>query len=201
MTVTLYPTADNRIGHDDGVVAANLGASWLTVGETNEATNTPRRVLIQFDLSGIPAGSLINSATLRLYQTHEFATNARTMSVYRLLVSWDEMTSTWARRSTGVNWTSNGAFNAADCEQTGIGSRSFSATETVNAWKEFTLDTAAISEIVDGTFTNNGFHIRMATELNDAHRFYSREAGNSPELVIDYTSPNAISFQAVIIGD
>ena len=149
------------------------------------------RTLIIFDLSGIPAGSTINSATLELYQHAEShsGSGSTTHAVYRLKRNWVEDEATWNVYSTGNSWSSAGGFHTDDCEQTAIGTCSLSGTEGAG-YKSWTLDTDAISEIVESTWTNYGFMVKSQTENDDGHHFRPSEyveSAQHPKLTIDYT--------------
>lgn len=190
MTVaTLNPNADTRL--QSGSPTTNDNSAWINVGESNAATST-HRTLIKFDLSSIPSTAVVSSVVLRLYCVTDYSSNARVFSVYRTKRAWVEIQSTWNVWSTGNNWSTAGGFHADDCEQTEIGNRSMTATETVNQYKEFTLDAAKVQEMINGTFANNGFLIKAATESDDMYSFNSREsASNLPELVITYVNDPA----------
>ncbi len=167
----------------------NFGTSaTLRVG--NEGGGTTDRALIKFDLSSIPSGSTIVSATLSLYCTTDTSINSRTYRVFRMIQAWVETQATWNVYSTGNNWATAGAFGAADCEQTDIGSRVFTATETLNEFKDFTLTASAVQDMITGgSFTNNGFLIKADTEASDNYRFASSSDGtaaNRPKLVVLY---------------
>ena len=150
------------------------------------------RTLIKFDgLSDgtIPSAATISSATLSLYCSGENSSNARTLRVFRLKRAWVEAQATWNIYSTGNKWQTAGGFGANDCEQTDIGSRAFSATETTGEYKDFSLTVADIQAIVNGTWTNNGFLIKADTESSDRYSFYSSDnASNKPKLTIVYTT-------------
>jgi hypothetical protein len=198
-TATLNPSADASINSATPTTNAGTG-SQLTIGERNDESSAVRRSLLKFDLSGIPVNAVVSDAMLRLYVTADRSSNARTFRVYRLKRAWVEDQVTWNIYSTGNNWQTAGGFGANDCEQTGIGSRAMSASETLDAYKEFSLTPSAVQEMISGAFANNGFLVKADTESDDAYIFNSREAAsNRPELVITYTVGGR-QFQAVIIG-
>lgn len=191
-TYTLQP--DGTAGLDtylqSSTPTTNRGGNTVFyVGELTSGADT-LRTLIKFDLSGIPASEVCTSATLSLWHTLNDASNTRTMRVYRQLRDWVETQATWNIWKTSNNWATAGGFNAADCEQTDIGSRSFVAAEA-NGEKQWTLTASKIEEMYDGAFTNNGFMIKNDTEANDAHEFRSSDsgtAGERPKLVIITTT-------------
>lgn len=190
-SVTLNPSADTKIISTIPTTNFGTDADGIDVGEWKGGSGDVRRSLMKFDLSSIPAGSEITSATLRLYDTGaDLATNTRTMFANRLKRAWVETEATWNQYSSGNNWaTAGGGTNAADVDFTAFGNVSMPGTE-VAGYVEITLNASMVQDWLDGTFTNNGLMLSMGTEIDDLHRFTSRENGsNKPELVIVYTPP------------
>lgn len=163
------------------------------VGERNDQSGSVRRSMIIFDISSIPSGSTINSATLRMYAQTDTSSNARTASVYRVKRLMVNGQNCWDNYSTGNAWQTAGGTGANDIDTTAIGTRAYSASESLPAWKEFSLNTTAISEMITGgSFPNAGtaqFLVKMATETDDAYDHDGHDETNPPELVIDYTIP------------
>lgn len=167
-------------------------ATGLEIGENSGITKAVSRALIKFDLSPIPSTAIISSATLTITPESDRSNNARTLSVYRQKRAWVETEATWNIYSTGNNWQTAGGFGANDCEQTSIGHVSISASQTVNVGVDISLTASAIQEIVNGTWTNNGFLLKVDTEANDQFVYYSSGAATAsyrPKLVIEYTVP------------
>jgi hypothetical protein len=81
---TLYETAAGDVSNGAGQV--------FFAGHTGTITNSIRRGLIAFDVAGsIPAGSTINSVTLRLHLTRVPAVPVATViSLHRVLANWGE---------------------------------------------------------------------------------------------------------------
>lgn len=203
--LTLQP--DSSTGKDtvivSGTATTNYGnAATFDFGEDNTATNFIARSLIQFDLSSIPAGSTINTATLTLTLSSAGSfrsSNNRTARIYRMLRPWVELESTWNIAATGVNWGTAGASNTtSDRESTDIGSTTFNTSDSANSEKSFTLTALQVQEMITGGgFTNNGFMVKMDTETNDRYFAHSCEAATAsyrPKLVIDYTPPAGGAF-------
>src|SRR4051812_6516148 len=68
-SVDLAARADNTLVEDPtGHLSDGAGAHFY-VGDTNQATNNIRRGALAFDLSSIPAGSTVISATLTLHMS------------------------------------------------------------------------------------------------------------------------------------
>ncbi|MCI0555385.1 MAG: DNRLRE domain-containing protein [Anaerolineae bacterium] len=168
----------------------NGGGVWMGVGESNNATNRYARALIKFDLPSIPANAVITSATLSLWTANDLSDTDRTIRVYRLKRAFDESQATWNVASTGVNWEAAGASGANDRESVEIGSLQILANEAIAVEKQIPLTPAKIQELVDGTFTSNGFIIVADTELNDRFDYKTSDASSAsqrPKLVIQYT--------------
>ena len=188
---TFTPTQDNGIRDDSPTTNFSTDDNY-DVGEYNAGVLI-RRVLAQFDISSIPGGQIINAGTLRVsHQASDFSDNDRQMQVYRVRRVWGDTTSTWNIYSTGNNWQTAGATGADDIDTTGIGSVTIVQTQGAG-WINVTLTTSAVSDWYTGAFANNGVLLRMDTELNDMHRWDSRENLGTlkPELVVDYSAAAA----------
>jgi hypothetical protein len=134
------------------------------------------RSLVQFDVSSIPAGSTITSATLTLCATAVPAT-IRTYEVYQVTAGWTETGVTWANQpSTAATAT------ATATTPTVPGCMTWVVTANVQAW-------------VAGTTANNGWLIKDQSENStqqEKSQFRTRESGvaaERPLLDVSYTSP------------
>lgn len=191
--VTLNPSADTQISSGNTTTNYGNGTSlWL--GERDDDTGDALRILIKFDVSSIPPGSTINSATLRLNMILDRSSNARTARVRYLKRNWVENQATWNVYSSGNNWTTAGAAHTTDdINGDDLATASYTATESIESFKEYTLNAtglAVLSQWVEGSLSNYGFRIAMDTESNDAYLHDSNQAvDNFPELVIDYSPP------------
>lgn len=158
------------------------------------------RAVLVAALASLPARiATIESAVLSLYLTAKPATN-RTMYVYRVKRNWVESQVTWNSYSTGNAWSTAGAYDSNDIDTTAIGSIGFTTSETLNAYKNISLDTATILGMYNGTYDNYGWLLKMATESADRVTFNSdNETTNKPKLTVNYTlSTGGRVFQAVI---
>lgn len=158
----------------------------IFAGEDN-STSRVNRGLVKFAIPSV-AGAVVTSCTLSLWTSGDYSSNARDFNVYRVKRAWTEG-ATWNKYDGTNSWSTAGGFHSDDCEQTSIGVRNFSASESINAEKQWSLDTTAIAEIMRGAWTNNGFMIKADTETNDGYGFHSSSgatAGYHPKLVIEY---------------
>lgn len=203
---TLISSADTMMLNDNATT--NFGTqNGMYVGEFNAGAQIGRS-LVKFDLSAL-AGKTVGSAVLKLYDWgSNYANNTRTMYVYRCKRAWVESEATWNVFSSGNNWGTAGAGNTtSDREATESGSLSIDATETLNEEYAITLANADIQAMVDGTYTNNGFVLKMDTESDDMHEIKTKEAAGGseyhPTLVIttvDASGGNPIFFSSGGLG-
>lgn len=158
-------------------------------GELNSSAGVCR-TLLAFDWTTLPDNAKILSAKLRMFIRTDFSSNARTYRIYRLQRAWVQNEATWNIFSAaGGNWQTAGGFGANDCEQTPIGSADFTATETINAWKDFILTPTNKA----GLDLGYGWMIKADTETDDAYEMNSVRTGlqtNTPEVEITYLSLN-----------
>lgn len=158
------------------------GQANLFIGEDNSSTQIGR-ALLKFDLTLLPANAVILRATLSLYILADFSSNARVYQVYPVTVAWTEAGATWDAYD-GVSAWPGGAGGGADIGAS-IGSAAFTATETVNNFKDFNLTVTAKSQ-----FGTNGLMVKADTETNDMYQFASSDhatAGLRPKLTIVYS--------------
>jgi large repetitive protein len=146
---------------EQGGPSSNKGTDSGLKVTSKAAANT--RALVRFPLPTVPAGCVLDSATLRMYASS--ASDGRTLRAIRLAGSWAEDGVTWNNQpaTTGTAATLVSGANP--------GHREWNVTPQITA-----MDAGS----------NNGFLIRDATEDNGGseHQFNSREkADNQPQLV------------------
>lgn len=192
--VTLNNPTDTWL--DNTNATTNFGTnSDMYVGEYGFSSQVAR-ALVKWDMSSIPAGSTITGAKIRVRDVGtNLATTDRTMRAYRVLRAWVDTEATWNNYSTGNAWATAGCGNTTtDRESSDIGTVSMPGTE-VGQYYEITLTASAVNEMFNGTIANNGFLLKMDTETDDMHRFYTVNNGSlQPELVVDYDPPVAGGF-------
>ena len=71
-----------------------------------------KTALVAFDLSGLPAGSEILSAHLKVFATN--GVGQVTVGAYNVLRPWSEKEATWWEASSGTKWEVPGANGASD---------------------------------------------------------------------------------------
>ena len=171
-TLTLSATADSWI--DSGSTSQNKGTDSILKVQAKSGNNN--RSLVLFDMSSIPAGCTIESATLRLYASSW--TNGRTLRALRVTANWTE---------NGVTWSNQPSTNGtASTTSSGSGYRQWNVTSQVQS-------------MVSGP--NYGFLIRDASENGSGReqQFHSREKGeNLPQLVITFAAVDTTAPETTI---
>ena len=189
-TVTLTSVADTTL-EPTSTADNNYGARDYI----NSATN--RGGLVRFDLSSIPVGQVITSASLRLYSAaHNASQGTVTHEVYRETDAWGEGVGNGTPAGAGeASWnnrdgsTGSGWGGAAGGWGTGmsLGSNVLDSADTTGTgWAEWTV-TSAVQGWYDGTYDNNG--LLLIKVGGDWDKFRSREGSNSaewPDLVVTY---------------
>jgi hypothetical protein len=202
ITVTLTAAKDNSIFQE--IENSNGAGIGLFAGATAASNNgAPRRALVYFDLSGIPAGSTITDVTLQMYCTRARAVVAA-VRLHKLNTSWGEGTSnagnefdgvgtaattddaTWlTRQYNTVNWlTPGGDYSPTVSATTSIGT-----FDLFYSWNAAQM-TADVQSWVNSPATNHGWiFIGEEAVLLSAKRFASRETPTPslrPQLTVTY---------------
>ena len=203
-TVNLDATEDTTI-YSENVDNNGGGHAFSIAGTANNGNE--RRSLLQFDLSGIAPGSLVNSASLDLDIT-QVGNTGGTFQLFRLDTDWAEGRgvgnqgaaalageATWNSAEFGsVDWTPGGSFFPqllSEVSITSTGEASFSSSDNF-------ID--AIQSIVDDPTQNFGFLISSSSGDGSAIRSGSREGGSAASLSVDFTAipePTGISVLAL----
>ena len=164
-TVTFEPTEDARVW--SSYPNNNYGsANELSVGSDSET-------YIKFDLSSIPSGSVIISATLKLYQYN--SVSGVEICVHRVTGSWSESSITWNNKPSYDSQSEACSDSAGQYQWT-----EWDITDLVQGW-------------VDGSYDNHGL---VLVSSGDMVQFYSREwseADKRPKLTVEYVEPNTVT--------
>jgi len=176
-TMIIQESATTNYGTDAG----------LYIGENNGAAQLVR-TLIQFDLTSLPTLYVPSTGTLSLWLYSNQSSNLRSYRMYRVIRNWVESEATWNIYSTGNNWATAGGYDASDCELTHVASTDLAAAASTGE-KTWDIDATSLEEMCNGIWTNHGWLMKNATEVNDQQRFRSSNygtAGERPKLVFTY---------------
>ncbi len=181
--VTLTPLQDTAIS---GLEPGNHGFAENVWVRQPGLSST----LVQFDLSGLPAGAQVVWARLRLYAASASNPDNRLYSTaYALSKMWTEGGATWLQAQAGLPWEEAGATGASDHGDP-VG---WAWTNTLG-WVAFDLDPALVAAWLADEGSNHGLLLRGEGSENRrvAYRFLSQEHGNAaahPQLVVGYNLP------------
>lgn len=149
-------TASSDTYMSSAATTTNYGASDPVLAGDSDV----KRTLLQFDTSGIPAGTAIASAQLRLAITGVSGPGGAIsgeLNVYRVTEEWSESNATWNNRDAGTAWTTaGGAYNTT-----------LVATSTVADGYTGTVDldiTALVQAWVDNVSPNRGLILINTTQ-------------------------------------
>lgn len=210
-TGTVYDTLDTYLADPSATVQKyNYGAlDYLRIRVPGG--NPGCQVLLQFDLSGIPAGSTCNSATLYLHHQATSTASAWTVNVYAIKAAnggWVEGTKSGAQAGAGEPcWDAKEADGAGgvttawagsegcstsgtDYEAVAIGSFSGNRADAVGTEYSAALSAATVATWFGTPNSNYGMLLKVASGAVD----YLYSSGYvllayRPHLVVDYTAP------------
>ena len=222
VTVKVMPTEEVTLVLQDGLdgYAGTMDAEiYSSATSTNYggATyirtyhNGYRRLLVGFDLSGVPAGATISDAKLELYcYGYGYPSAGKSIPLYRVTRSWVEGTSnqdgctyqeydyTDHDASAGGDWTvAGGDYDAtAAAEQN---------TDNVVPYNWLDWNIRDLTQAwADGTHANNGMLIRtISSSLAISYRSseYTTDTTQRPKLTIKYFPAGVANQLPVAVAD
>lgn len=202
-TVTLTPIKDNTLYETPTGNLSNGQGDWLFAGRTLQ--NFARRAVLAFDLSDIPEGSVINSASLTLHMDMTIV-GTQTVTLHRVTSDWGEGASnatgmegaggpsepgdaTWIHTFFNNQFWNNPGGDFVQTSQ----AAAFVANDGDYTWMSNAMRDQ-VQAWLNGTQDNFGW--LLLNEPTDpgptAKRFLSAENPDEalrPRLVIDFTPP------------
>ncbi len=178
-SVVLNPVADTYIYQ--GSTGTNYGTASTTWAGRAIVTGSQYKSLFKFDVSGIPAGATITSATLVLTETSSLGIGSFNLGIYKTTANWTETTANWTNMGAGTNYNST---------QLAVTSVALGASGV----KQWTLPVGLINEWISGIpGPNYGLAlVYESTTAGNYFQFASKEnltVAARPQLVIGYTKP------------
>jgi len=185
-TMVLEPSADTYLRLSN--VDDNYGLDTVLATDSETGGGNSMRTLIRFDLSAIPRGAVVESATLELYLFNSSGSQTDVVEAFPLLHDWVEGTgganagASWDLYDGVTPWATPGGDHLPDAVA--------AFTAAAPGWKSMDLATVA-QEWVDGTLPNYGLVLAspLSSGNNEKH-YYSREYLDStlrPKLTVVYT--------------
>jgi len=196
-TVIFQPSSTDNYLRQDAATANYGGVTNVDVGSRDGARN--RRSILKFDMSTIPTGATVISATLSLNYYGYAGSNPvdRTYWAYRITqTAWTELGSTWNTYDGTNSWASvGGDYTTTDGASTTVpGSY---------GWMSWTV-TAQVQYAMNSVGKVAHFLIRDATEDSATQyqaSFHSKEfptAASRPKLDVIYAVIDRIVFTTAV---
>lgn len=182
-------TADTWISENAGVTNTNYGDD-VEIGVDGDDNPGETIGLIRWDLSDIPAGSVIDGAALTLYVNNPSAGQA--YEFYAINRAWTENGATWNTTGTGTAWQTPGARGAADRGSAVLGAMAPTAVGT-STYQLNAAGIALVQQWLDDPASNFGLLI-SDNNNNDGVEFDSSESltpANRPRLSLSYRPVDA----------
>ncbi len=199
MTVTVASnTAPISISFQDGLFPAisYQGTRDTKLNSKSKSTNYGTATTLDFDgspdvsdllywdVSAIPAGSMIESATIQLNVTN---TSSQPYELYVMQRAWDELSATWNQASSGNSWATAGALGAADRGSTAVGT----ITASTLGLRQIALNVSGIAAVqawIDSPSSNRGLIIQDYGNSSgvDISSSEASAAALRPKLVVTY---------------
>lgn len=170
---------DSWVGGPTGQ-ANNYGSSpYMEVSNFYKNANTYERGLIAFDVSSIPAGAAISSATLKLYidSTAAWTNNVQELYIKRIIQSWNENTVNFINRPGTTNYQSVTVPKSAIANQTYI---NIDIKDFVTHWLKFPSENHGVMILSNEAQSTFKGWLRIASSDNS-------NAALRPKLTIAYT--------------
>lgn len=136
----------------------NTGTATTLVADGDAGSGRDESFLVSWDVSSIPAGSVVQSASLTFYVTN---VSGNTYPIYPVLRRWTETSASWSRASSSVTWAVAGATGATD-----RGAAVAQITGPATGSRAVSLGAAGVALVqgwVDGTVANHGFLVASPT--------------------------------------
>jgi hypothetical protein len=189
-SVTYAGTRDTKINSGSKNTNYGTATSLMVDGKPDEAS------LFRWDVSAIPAGSIVVSAAIEL---HALSNSKGNFEIYALQRAWDEIAATWNQFAAGSPWAAAGANGAADHSSAILGQ--FAPANT--GMQHVALNQAGVAAVQ--TWLNNpplNFGIILKDyAVTDGAQISASETGTAsqrPKLIISYVSPGPLAFASAV---
>jgi len=150
-------------------------------------------VLIRFDVSGIPEGSVVTSAKLSLF-CEWMPKEPRELDVHAILTPWIASEATWHEASKGRKWKGRNLYGRGDTRKEAEASCIASRSETGSGWHTWDIS-ALVRQWCKGELDNHGVAVSWAGKGRDPVVYSSSEVKgeHAPKLEVDYESPASLA--------
>jgi hypothetical protein len=178
-------TSDTTLSQNSPATNYGLATTLLADGDDPGGTGNDKSFLLAWDISAIPAGAIVEAATITLQVENP---SGNLYPAYQVLRDWYEVEATWQDYASGVAWNVPGASGLADRGATVVAEVAGAAAGSV----EVPLNEAGLAMVqdwLDGSAANYGIIIASPSN-GDGLDLSSREATAAnahPRLAITYS--------------
>ncbi len=143
--------------------------------------------LFKWDVSAIPAGSVVESVTIELNLTSK---SKDSYEVYALERAWDEISATWQQYAAGSSWAGAGASGGGDQGSAVLGQLG-AAGKGIYSINLNDAGVAAVQQWVNDANQNHGIIIEdfAASKATKVSSSETKNAAQRPKLIINLKTP------------
>ena len=178
-------TADATLSQNSPTSNTGTAAMLYVDGDDPGGTGNDKSILLAWDISAVPAGAIVEAATITLEVENP---SGNIYSAYQVLQDWYEVEATWQEHASGAAWGVPGAAGTGDRGTTVVAEVAGSSLGSL----EVPLNEAGLAMVqdwLDGVAANHGIIIAKTTN-SDGLDMDSREAlaaNVRPRLAITYS--------------
>jgi hypothetical protein len=174
VTATFAVTQDTYLDSLNPTSGFGTAANMLADGATQAST-----ALLRADMSSIPPNAVVQSAVLHIWVSND---TGGAVTVYQMLVAWDEANASWNDRAPGMPWTVAGAAPP---------SRGTTALATLTPDAMYAEKTGSMTSTVQQWVTTPAMNygLAIATASSDGSTWRTREnatVANHPYFAVTY---------------
>lgn len=193
------PVGDFTGTQDTHLREQNTTANYAT-SSTFEATKWDAgdhsHALLKFSgLSNIPATATVTSVTVGLWLDGDNG-GTHTIDLRRALRGWVENQATWNIYSSGNNWATSGGLSAGNDRVSTVSGSIVGVGSTQQYYTVTQTSGGLVNDVqgwIDGTLTNNGWHLeRSGTGNDNTYKYFGAadgDNGHRPYLSVTYFTP------------
>ena len=179
-SASLAPVADAGLTELSPTTNNGTATTLKVDGNDPDPNGGDLYAALRWDLSQVPAGATVTSASVTLNVTNP---TAQAYGAYELKRSWSEGQLSWNQAATGSPWAAAGAKGTAD-----RGSKIADLTPTTIAPYTFTIPASVVQGWLSAPSSNNGILLAHTTN-DDGFVFNTREGVTPPKLTVNYSTP------------
>ncbi len=181
----MFPTAPYAGTRDTKLSSSNPTINYGSATSLRADGSPDETILVKWDTSSVPAGSVVQSASLTFKITNA---TVDSYEIYEMMADWDEVTTNWTMYSSTGSWELAGAQGPSERGTSVLGTLAASLTGFVTVELN-AAGVALVQSWIDNPLGNFGLIIQDYASASDGVSFNTSEtstASNRPKLTIRY---------------